>query len=227
MLGNTKQLPPIIKIRNFPSRDKVVNDFKSFLTERRLKEDFKIVDKTNNQLLFYVNSPSVAYKYNERYNNKILANPLFSNSSISIISKDNNMGGPFFRKNYSYVKPRLLNSNKNNNNKKFLNKSVSVISEYERKHWADIKEKACIIDNDSPFMDSITKEYLEKKKNQKKWVVKKKFENIVGKASSYQNYSFHDIKNYVMRTPSLPPVLYQFREKVKNKWVGKADFQLY
>ena len=175
MLGNTKQLPPIIKIRNFPSRDKVVNDFKSFLTERRLKEDFKIVDKTNNQLLFYVNSPSVAYKYNERYNNKILANPLFSNSSISIISKDNNMGGPFFRKNYSYVKPRLLNSNKNNNNKKFLNKSVSVISEYERKHWADIKEKACIIDNDSPFMDSITKEYLEKKKYKKKWVFKKNF----------------------------------------------------
>ena len=76
-------------------------------------------------------------------------------------------------------------------------------------------------------MDSITKEYLEKKKNQKKWVVKKKFENIVGKASSYQNYSFHDIKNYVLRAPSLPPVSYQFREKRKNKWVGKTDFQLY
>ena len=225
MLGNTKQLPQIIKIKNFPSRDKVVNDFKTFLTERKLKEDFKIVDKTN-QLLFYVNSPSIAYKYNERYNNKILANPLFSNSSISIISKDNNINTPFFCKNYSYVKPRLLNSNKINH-KKFLNKSVSVISEYERKHWADIKEKACIIDNDSPFMDSTTKEYLEKKKNQKKWVVKKKFENIVGKASSFQNYSFHDIKNYVMRTPSLPPVLYQFRNRVKNKWVGKADFQLY
>ena len=71
MIGNTKQLPPIIKIKNFPSRDKVVNDFKSFITERKLKEDYKIVDKTNNQLLFYVNSPSIACKYNERYNNKI------------------------------------------------------------------------------------------------------------------------------------------------------------
>ena len=226
MLGNKKQLPPIIRIKNFPSREKVIDDFKTFISERKLKEDYKIVDKTN-QLLFYVNSPSIAYKYNERYNNKILANPLYSNSSISLISKDKNLKNPIFSKNYSYVKPRLLDSNNNHSKKKYLNKSVSVISEYERKHWADIKEKACIIDNDSPFMDSTTKEYLENKKNQKKWVVKKKFENVVGKASSYQNYNFRDIKNYVMRTPSLPPVLYQFREKVKNKWVAKSDFQLY
>ena len=226
MLGNKKQLPPIIRIKNFPSREKVIDDFKTFISERKLKEDYKIVDKTN-QLLFYVNSPSIAYKYNERYNNKILANPLYSNSSISLISKDKNLKNPIFSKNYSYVKPRLLDSNNNHSKKKYLNKSVSVISEYERKHWADIKEKACIIDNDSPFMDSTTKEYLENKKNQKKWVVKKKFENVVGKASSYKNYNFRDIKNYVMRTPSLPPVLYQFREKVKNKWVAKSDFQLY
>ena len=226
MLGNKKQLPPIIRIKNFPSREKVIDDFKTFISERKLKEDYKIVDKTN-QLLFYVNSPSIAYKYNERYNNKILANPLYSNSSISLISKDKNLKNPTFSKNYSYVKPRLLDSNNHHSKKKYLNKSVSVISEYERKHWADIKEKACIIDNDSPFMDITTKEYLENKKNQKKWVVKKKFENVVGKASSYKNYNFRDIKNYVMRTPSLPTVLYQFREKVKNKWVAKSDFQLY
>ena len=30
-----------------------------------------------------------------------------------------------------------------------------------------------------------------------------------------------------MRTPSLPPILYQFRQKQKNKWVVKSDFQLY
>ena len=226
MFGNKKQLPPIIRIKNFPSREKVIDDFKTFISERKLKEDYKIVDKTN-QLLFYVSNPSVAYKYNERYNNKILANPLYSNSSISLISKDKKLKNPFFSKNYSYVKPRLLNSNNSHSQKKYLNKSVSVISEYERKHWADIKEKACIIDNDSPYMDSTTKEYLENKKNEKKWVVKKKFENVVGKASSYQNYNFRDIKNYVMRTPSLPPVLYKFREKERNKWVAKADFQLY
>ena len=226
MIGNIRKLAPIIRIKNYPSREKVINDFNKFLFERKLKDDYKIVDK-NNQLLFYVNNPSIAYKYNERYNNKILANPLYSNSSISLINKDPNQKNPFFTKNYSYIKSRLLNPNIIPRTKKFLNKSVSVISEYEKKHWAKIKDKACIIENDSPFMDSITKEYIEKKNNEKKWVVKKKFENIVGKASSHRSHNDNDIKNYVIRTPSLPPVLYKFRENEKTKWVAKSDFQLY
>ena len=42
-----------------------------------------------------------------------------------------------------------------------------------------------------------------------------------------ESLTYSDIKNYVMQTPSLPPLLYQFRQRQKNKWVGKADFQLY
>ena len=229
MFDNFKKLSPVIKIKNFPSREDVLNDFKSFLTERRYKENYKILNKSN-QILLSVNNPTIAYKYNERYKNKILANPAFSNSDCSLIfkktKKENRLN---LSHNYSYVKPKLylppkfktIDKSLNNNSKS------TVISEYERKHWAKIRDKAGIIDNDSPFMDSISKEYIEKKNNEKKWVVKKNFDVFVGKASSLQSHNNNDIKNYVMRTPSLPPILYQFRQKQKNKWVVKSDFQLY
>ncbi len=76
-------------------------------------------------------------------------------------------------------------------------------------------------------MDNISKEYIEKKNNEKKWVNKQNFNVFVGKASSINNHDKNEIKNYVFRTPSLPPILYQFRKPQKKKWVGKADFYLY
>ena len=76
-------------------------------------------------------------------------------------------------------------------------------------------------------MDSLTREYIEKKNNEKKWIDKKNFNVFVGKASSVNNSNSNEIKNYVGRTPSLPPVLYQFRRPQKNKWVGNCDFHLY
>ena len=76
-------------------------------------------------------------------------------------------------------------------------------------------------------MDSLTREYLKKKNNEKKWIDKKNFNVFVGKASSLHNYNVNEIKNYVQRTPSLPPILYNFRRPQKNKWVGHCDFHLY
>ena len=229
MIENIKKLAPIIKIKNFPSREKVINDFEKFLSERKSKEKYKIINKTN-QLLFYVKNPILAYKFNERYNNKIKANSSYSNSNCSLIfnndTKKNNTSLNISH-NYSYIKPKLYLQPKSRTIHKPLNKSVSVISEYERKHWAKIRDKACIIENDSPYMDSISKEFIEKKNNEKKWVVKKNFDVFVGKASSLNNYNVNEIKNYVQRTPSLQPILYNFRPKEKNKWISKADFQLY
>ena len=88
-------------------------------------------------------------------------------------------------------------------------------------------DKAGFINNDSPYMDELTKDFIERKNNEKLWIVKKKFNNFVSKRSSNEIHAYSDIKNYVMQTPSLPPLLYQFRQRQKNKWVGKADFQLY
>ncbi len=56
---------------------------------------------------------------------------------------------------------------------------------------------------------------------------KQNFNVFVGKASSINNHDKNEIKNYVFRTPSLPPILYQFRKPQKKKWVEKADFHLY
>ena len=228
MIENYEKLSPVIKIKNFPSRERVVKDFKSFLLERKSRERYKIVNKSN-KILLYVNSPNIAYKFAERYNNKILANPLYSNSQCSLIfnkPKNNNSLLNSTRL-YSNIKPKLYLPVKSLTEEKSLIRSASVISDYERRHWANIKDKACIIENDSPYMDNISKEYIEKKNNEKKWVNKQNFNVFVGKASSINNHDKNEIKNYVFRTPSLPPILYQFRKPQKKKWVGKADFHLY
>ena len=39
MKGKLKKLIPIIKIKNFPSHDKVMQDFKSFLSEKEIKRE--------------------------------------------------------------------------------------------------------------------------------------------------------------------------------------------
>ena len=228
MIENYEKLSPVIKIKNFPSRERVVKDFKSFLLERKSRERYKIVNKSN-KILLYVNSPNIAYKFAERYNNKILANPLYSNSQCSLIfnkPKNNNSLLNSTRL-YSNIKPKLYLPVKSLTEEKPLIRSASVISDYERRHWANIKDKACIIENDSPYIDNISKEYIEKKNNEKKWVNKQNFNVFVGKASSINNHDKNEIKNYVFRTPSLPPILYQFRKPQKKKWVGKADFHLY
>ena len=73
-------------------------------------------------------------------------------------------------------------------------------------------------------MDRQSKEYIEKIENMKKWIVNKNFDNYVGKASSIHNYHKYEIKNYVNRTASLPPILHQFREIQKEKWICKRNF---
>ena len=228
MIENYEKLSPVIKIKNFPSRERVVKDFKSFLLERKSRERYKIVNKSN-KILLYVNSPNIAYKFAERYNNKILANPLYSNSQCSLIFNKPKNNNSLLNSTslYSNIKPKLYLPVKSLTEEKPLIRSASVISDYERRHWANIKDKACIIENDSPYMDNISKEYIEKKNNEKKWVNKQNFNVFVGKASSINNHDRNEIKNYVFRTPSLPPILYQFRKPQKKKWVGKADFHLY
>ena len=235
MSENLEKLMPVIKIKNFPSRQRVLKDFKSFLTEKKLQEEYKIknLNKTNKLLLFLSNS-SAAYKFTEKFNEKILKNPNYHNSKCSLTFKRaEKLNNPIIndmKNNNSINKPKLYlkpNRRKNKAENKYLSKSVSSISDYEKKHWADIRDKACIIDNDSPYIDEMDKEYTEKIKYMKKWVDKKNFDIFVGKASSIRNSYKNEIKNYVIRTPSLPPLLHQFRKTQKNKWFGKKNFILY
>ena len=227
-----KKISAIIKITDFPSRNEIITYFKTFLPEKTSPQDYNIVNKSN-QILFIVKDHNLAYNFTEAFNKKIIDNPLYYNTECSLSFKklqrsSSTISSLRKNKNYSNVKSKL---NGRNNGKLNYNipsyKNNSFISDFEKAHWANIKDKAGIIENDSPYMDSLTREYLEKKNNEKKWIDKKNFNVFVGKASSVNNSNSNEIKNYVGRTPSLPPVLYQFRRPQKNKWVGNCDFHLY
>ncbi len=231
---NSKEVSALIKVTDFPSRNEIISYFKSFLSSKTSPNDYKIINKSN-QILFEIKDHNLAYQITENLNKKIMDNPLYSNTECSLSFKklqksSSALNISNIKKNYINFKPKihsrnLINDNKNN----FvpLHKNFSFISDYERKHWAKIRDKAGIIENDSPYMDSLFKEYIEKKKNEKKWINKKNFNVFIGKATSVNNSSYNEIKNYVGRTPSLPPLLYQFRQPQKKKWVGNGDFNLY
>ena len=230
---NSKKISAIIKITDFPSRNEIISFFKSFIPQKTPPLDYSIINKSN-QILFIVKDHNFAYNFTEAFNKKIIDNPLYSNTECSLSFKKMQRSSSTINniktKKYSNVKSKIFQRNRSNdklNNYEKSYKNISYISDYEKAHWANIKDKAGIIENDSPYMDSLSKEYIEKKKNEKKWVDKKNFNIFVGKASSVNNHNNNEIKNYVGRTPSLPPVLYQFRRPQKTKWVGNGDFHLY
>jgi len=51
----------------------------------------------------------------------------------------------------------------------------------------------------------------------------KGFNPRTDKLSSQMYHKY--IENYVGKTPSLPPVNYQFREIHKDKWIGNKGFR--
>lgn len=111
---------------------------------------------------------------------------------------------------------RLLKSNKS-----MLLKSSKLLKSYEHTHWRSIAEKAGIMASSNSYIGHEKQDVKDYQDGKKKWIGKKNFNVFVGKATSNKNYY---IKNYVQMTPSIPPVLYDFRPINKKKWVGKKDF---
>lgn len=227
----SKNIPVIVKITDFPSRNEIITYFKSFLPQKTSPQDYNIINKSN-QILFILKDHNLAYNFTETFNKKIINNPLYSNTTCSLSFKklqrsSSTINGTGKNK-YSYIKSKIYQRNNSKLNSYVpIHKNSSLISDFERAHWAHIRDKAGIIENDSPYIDNQTKEYIEKKKNEKKWIDKKNFNHFVGKASLINNSNTNEIKNYVRKTPSLPPVLYKFRTPEKEKWVGNEDFHLY
>jgi hypothetical protein len=73
----------------------------------------------------------------------------------------------------------------------------------------------------TPYISEDEKMKIEFHENKKKWVAKKDFSKYVGKAT-ISKPTF--IENYVNKTPSEPPVNYQFREVRKEKWIAPTNF---
>ena len=223
---NYKQIPATIKIINFPSRNEIISFFITFLPYNTPPEDYTIINKAN-QILIILKDHHLAYSFTEKFNQKILNNPLHSKTECTLSFKKFQRSSSNINIGLKDYHPLIRSRLYERNPKKLSYNSISFISDFERKHWAKIRDKAGIIENDSPYLDNQTKEYIEKKLNEKKWVNKENFNVFVGKASSVSNSSLNEIKNYVRKTPSLPPVLYQFRVRNKKKWISNRDFYLY
>ena len=225
------KLSAVIKIVDFPSRNEVIDYFKTYMKEKTIETDYNIKNKSN-EILFIIQDHDVAYKFVETFNKEISNNLLYSNCDCSLTFKTlprSSSLPKIINNRYRIISSNNLKSSNSKKKllilKKPLNK-YSNINEgsYVQKHWADIKNKGGSINSIEPYVEEHTREYKERINNKKKWIDKKGFNNSVGKAS-LNNSNF--IKNYVRITPSLPPLLYQFRKPEKEKWINKSGFKIY
>ena len=230
-LEENNKLSAIIKIVDFPSRNEVIDYFKTYMKERTVETDYNIKNRSN-EILFIISDHDVAYKFVEDFNKEISNNLLYSNCDCSLTFKTlprSSSLPKIINNRYRIISSNNLKSSNSKKKllilKKPLNK-YSNINEgsYVQKHWADIKNKGGSINSIEPYVEEHTREYKERINNKKKWINKKGFNNSVGKAS-LNNSNF--IKNYVRITPSLPPLLYQFRKAEKEKWINKSGFKIY
>lgn len=224
------KLSAVIKIVNFPSRNEIIEYFKSFMKEFTIETDYSVKNKAH-EILFIIANHEIALKFLETFNKEISNNLLYSNCECSLSFKTfpNSLSLPKIKNRYKIISSGKLNNShsvkKLNFVKKFSHNYSSInIGSYEQRHWADIKSKAGVLNIVEPYIEDHIREYKEKLDSRKKWIDQKGFNNNVGKAS-FNRVNF--IKNYVRVTPSLPPLLYKFRQPQKNKWINHSDFNLY
>ena len=228
---NEKQkIYAVIKIVGFPSRNEMIDYFKSYMKEQTVDNDYQIKNKSD-EILLIIQNHEIALKFLETLNKEISNNLLYTNCDCSLSFKalPSSLSLPKIQNRYKIVSSKKIN--KPGSIKKLIsvkkyksNYSCINIGSYEQRHWADIKSKADVINWNDPYIENHVIEYKEKLNSKKKWINQRGFNNNVGKASSNRaNF----IKNYVRITPSLPPLLYKFRQPEKNKWINQSGFNLY
>ena len=239
----------IVTIEDYPSKNDVLKILKEFLEKNKNRNTQYKTLLYSNKIIITFYSSELAFGFLKRINQEIYDNPYYAytncnlkfkkkinllnknHSTPSIINKSN-----YNKNNYKLYKSDFKNKSfKNNNNisKNFLsldsyyNMSTiksNIINSYSHKHWENIYSKAGVITNDgSPYISEEEKYLKERIKDKIKWINKKGFFNWVGKATSNKSYI---IKNYVSQTPSLPPILHNFRPCDKSKWIIKDDFKV-
>ena len=239
----------IVTIEDYPSKNDVLKILKEFLEKNKNRNTQYKTLLYSNKIITTFYSSELAFGFLKRINQEIYDNPYYAytncnlkfkkkinllnknHSTPSIINKSN-----YNKNNYKLYKSDFKNKSfKNNNNisKNFLsldsyyNMSTiksNIINSYSHKHWENIYSKAGVITNDgSPYISEEEKYLKERIKDKIKWINKKGFFNWVGKATSNKSYV---IKNYVSQTPSLPPILHNFRPCDKSKWIIKDDFKV-
>ena len=229
--NENQKIYAVIKIVDFPSRNEILDFFKSYMKELTVDNEYEIKNKSN-EILLIIPNHEIALKFLETLNKEISNNLLYTNCNCSMSFKTlppPSLALPKIKSRYKIVTSKKLYKSRSvkklNPVKKYnTNNSCINIRSYEQKHWADIKSKAGVINSNNPYLDNHIIEYKEKMESKKKWIDQKGFNSNVGKAS-INRVNF--IKNYVRITPSLPPLLYKFRQPDKNKWINQSGFNLY
>lgn len=211
-MTTTSTLKPVITIENFPSRTEVISILNAFLKEHGASNEKYTSSNRSNILEITLTSDDLAYAFVKRMNLEKCSNSLYKNVKCSLGFKvQSKQKTNLTKRRSASVSPSAAVSNQH------INKSSS----YVRLHWKDITQKAGIIGNDSPYLPDEKYVLQEYHKNKRKWISKGGFNNFVGKATSNKQYV---IKNYVQQTPSKPPVLYNFRDIEKKKWMSQKGF---
>jgi hypothetical protein len=248
-------LQALVTIEDFPSKNDILKILKEYLDKNKHRNtQYKTLIYSNKIIITFFSS-ELAFGFLKRINQEIYDNPFYAYTNcdlkfkkkFNLISKNHSTPSiinhsKYYKNNNNINNNKLLSSLKNNfNNKSYKNlnllKNFSLesyynlstnksnnINSYNHKHWENIYSKAGVITNDgSPYISEEQKYLKERIKDKIKWINKKGFFNFVGKASSNKSYV---IKNYVSQTPSLPPILHNFRPINKSKWIIKDDFKV-
>ena len=227
MEKNTYEKPtPVIRIADFPSRNEIIDYFKLFMQTHEFYN--YTIKNFINEILFIIPNNDLACKFLLEFNQKISGNLLYEKCDCSLRYKSmpNSLSLPKIKLNKSKQFIPQFFTNKMRLVKNKLKLNSSCISQFDKSHWAEIKERAGVINYYEPYREKYTVENQERRENKKRWLNQKGFNNHIGKAS-YSKEKDSYIKNYVNITPSLPPLLHKFRDTQKKKWLSKIGFRLY
>ena len=213
---NKKKSCSIITIEKFPSRNEIIIFINNFIINNQINSNYEIGNFSDVIKINFADK-NVGYLFMKEFKKSFHNNELYKNVSINLTEKNHNF---YKSKSTSNI---LLKSNNRIYQK--YNDSNILNNSYLHRHMLDISKKAGVITNSSPYMSLEHREYIEKLKNKKKWVSDRDFITSVGRPIN--NKKIFIIQNYVSLTPSIPPLLYKFRNENKKKWMTTKGFKLY
>lgn len=232
-----------IRITNYTNKEELLSKINASLEKTGLKDPYKITyetpkllilnfQKNKEQANIVLNKLKLLIMENKNFSamkvsigNYITNQPSTKllTSSISNISK-NNFDNQTDRENEKRKRNDIKLVTKNSNRTETMHyshpKNISCSKSVSLKH----RKIESMFLNPGPYIDQYERLLMEKKDNKMHWIDKKGFNQFASKATSNKINKGTCIKNYVGVTPGQFPLLHQFREIHKEKWVGKKNF---
>ena len=213
---NNKNSSAIVNIEKFPSRNEIITFINNFIINNKINSNYEIGNFSDVIKINFADK-NVGYLFMKEFKKSFQNNELYKNVLINITEKKSN----FYN---SKSTSNIFLKSKSRLYKKY-NDSNIFDNSYFHRHMLDISKKAGVIRNSSPYMSLEHREYIEKLQNKKHWVSDRDFITSVGRPIN--NKKIFIIQNYVSLTPSIPPLLYKFRNENKKKWITSKGFKLY